>query len=167
MHLSPYFQQLPGDSVGFSVKAKIRGSLVVETCCFRCRGCGFHPCLGTKMSDAPGYVHSCSVLSDPLQLHGTRQAPLSMEFPRQEYWSGLPFPTSGHLPNPGTEPVSLCISCFSRQIIYHCTIWEDTACPWSGLENQTIAIKPKNEASVPVYDFSVVPSPQLLYFPCQ
>ena len=28
------------------------------------------------------------------------QAPLSMEFPRQEYWSGLPFPTAGNLPDP-------------------------------------------------------------------
>ena len=34
------------------------------------------------------------------------QAPLSMGFPRQEYWSGLPFPSSGDLPNPGIEPVS-------------------------------------------------------------
>ena len=30
-----------------------------------------------------------------------------MEFSRQEYWSGLPFSTSGDLPNPGIEPVSL------------------------------------------------------------
>ena len=35
------------------------------------------------------------------------QAPLCMGFSRQEYWSGLPFPTSGHLPNPGIESVSL------------------------------------------------------------
>ena len=34
------------------------------------------------------------------------QAPLSMGFPRQEYWSGLPFPSPGDLPNPGTKPVS-------------------------------------------------------------
>ena len=34
------------------------------------------------------------------------QAPLSMEFPRQEYWSGLPFPPPGGLPDPGTKPVS-------------------------------------------------------------
>ena len=34
------------------------------------------------------------------------QAPLSMGFPRQEYWSGLPFPPPGHLPNTGTEPAS-------------------------------------------------------------
>ena len=31
------------------------------------------------------------------------QAPLSMGFSRQEYWSGLPFPSSGDLPNPGIE----------------------------------------------------------------
>ena len=35
------------------------------------------------------------------------QAPLSVEFSRQEYWSGLPFPPSGNLPDPGIEPVSL------------------------------------------------------------
>ena len=35
-----------------------------------------------------------------------RQAPLSMEFFRQEYWSGLPFPSPGHLSDPGIEPIS-------------------------------------------------------------
>ena len=35
------------------------------------------------------------------------QAPLSMEFSRQEYWSGLPFPTPGDLPNPMVDPASL------------------------------------------------------------
>ena len=34
------------------------------------------------------------------------QALLSMGFPRLEYWSGLPFPSPGDLPNPGTEPRS-------------------------------------------------------------
>ena len=34
------------------------------------------------------------------------QAPLSMEYSRQEYWSGLPFPTPGDLPDPGIEPRS-------------------------------------------------------------
>ena len=33
------------------------------------------------------------------------QAPLSMEISRQEYWSGLPFPPAGPLPDPGMEPV--------------------------------------------------------------
>ena len=35
-----------------------------------------------------------------------RQAPLSMEFSRQEYWNGLPFPSPGDLPDPGIKPVS-------------------------------------------------------------
>ena len=35
-----------------------------------------------------------------------RQAPLSMEFSRQEYWSGFPSPPPGDLPNPGIKPVS-------------------------------------------------------------
>ena len=44
---------------------------------------------------------SCLTLCDPI----THQAPLSMGFPRQEYWSGLPFP-SLDLPNPGIKPRS-------------------------------------------------------------
>ena len=34
------------------------------------------------------------------------RAPLSMGFPRQEYWSGLPFPTREDLPDPGIKPMS-------------------------------------------------------------
>ena len=40
------------------------------------------------------------------QLAVTLQALLSMGFPRQKYWSGLPFPPSGDLPEPGIEPES-------------------------------------------------------------
>ena len=52
-------------------------------------------------------VLSCSVVSDSAT-PGTvaRQAPLSMEFSRQEYWSGLPCPPPGDLPNPGIKPMS-------------------------------------------------------------
>ena len=35
------------------------------------------------------------------------QAPLFVEFSRQEYWSGLPFPPPGELPDPGIKPMSL------------------------------------------------------------
>ena len=49
----------------------------------------------------------------------TCQAPLSIEFSRQEYWSGLPFPTPRDLPNPGIKPVSFYISCVGRQVLYH------------------------------------------------
>ena len=37
------------------------------------------------------------------------QAPLSMEFSKQEYWSGLPFPSPGDLLDPGIEPGSLAL----------------------------------------------------------
>ena len=37
------------------------------------------------------------------------QAPLSLGFPRQEYWSGVPFPSPGELPDPGIEPESVCL----------------------------------------------------------
>ena len=47
-----------------------------------------------------------SVLLDSLPPRGTCQVPLSMGFPRQEYWSGLPCPPPGDLLNPGTEPGS-------------------------------------------------------------
>ena len=49
-----------------------------------------------------------SVVSSSLGTPWTiiRQAPVSMEFSRQGYWSGLPFPTPGDLPDSGIEPVS-------------------------------------------------------------
>ena len=37
------------------------------------------------------------------------QAPLSMGFSRQQYWSGLPFPSPGDLPDPGIKPRSLAL----------------------------------------------------------
>ena len=40
------------------------------------------------------------------QWTAARQAPLSMEFSRQEYWSGVPFSSPGDLPDPGIEPGS-------------------------------------------------------------
>ena len=56
------------------------------------------PCSG-------GFVaRSCLILASPWGLD--RQAPLSMEFPRKEYWSGLLFPSPGDLLNPGIEPRS-------------------------------------------------------------
>ena len=44
------------------------------------------------------------------------QAPLSMEFSRQEYWSGLPFPSPGDLPNSGIEPASLLFPAHTKHL---------------------------------------------------
>ena len=46
----------------------------------------------------------CPTLCNPMDC--SRQAPLSMEFSRQEYWSGLPFTSPGDLPDPWIEPGS-------------------------------------------------------------
>ena len=52
-------------------------------------------------------VSVTSVMSDSVTLWTVaRQAPLSMGFPRQAYWNGLPCPPRGDLPNPGIEPPS-------------------------------------------------------------
>ena len=48
------------------------------------------------------WLQSCLTLCDPIDC----QAPLSMGFSRQEYWSGLPFPSPGDRSDPGIEPGS-------------------------------------------------------------
>ena len=52
-------------------------------------------------------LQSYQTLFNPVYAH---QVPLSMEFSRQEYWGGLPFPSPGYLPDPGIEPTSLASS---------------------------------------------------------
>ena len=65
------------------------------------------------MIDKTDRYCQCQLLSR-VQLFETpwtvaRQSPLSMDFSRQEYWSGLPFPSPGHLPDLGTECRVSCI----------------------------------------------------------
>ena len=61
-----------------------------------------HPMAGVLL------LFSHSVMSNSFAAPWTaaHQAPLSMRFARQEYWSGLPFPSPGDLPCPGIEPAS-------------------------------------------------------------
>ena len=49
------------------------------------------------------------------------QSPLNMGFPKQEYWSGLTFPSSGDLSHPRDR---ICISCINRHILFHWAISE-------------------------------------------
>ena len=58
------------------------------------------------------------------------KAPLSMEFSRQEYWSGLPFPSPKDLPNPGVEPGSSALQADSllsepRQSLFGVQVWKE------------------------------------------
>ena len=52
------------------------------------------------------------------------QAPLSMEFSRQEYWSGFPCPPPGDLPDPGIEPESLMSPALASGFFTPSAIWE-------------------------------------------
>ena len=58
----------------------------------------------------------CPTLETPWTV--AHQAPLSMEFPRQEYWNGLPFPYPGNLLHPGIEPASPASLLHYRWILY-------------------------------------------------
>ena len=53
-----------------------------------------------------------------------RQASLSMGFSRQKYWSGLPFPSPGDLPNPGIEPESLMSPALAGRFFTTSATWE-------------------------------------------
>ena len=52
------------------------------------------------------------------------QAPLRMEFSRQESWSGLPFPPPRDLPDPGIEPTSLASPALTGRAVYPWASWE-------------------------------------------
>ena len=52
------------------------------------------------------------------------QGPLSMEFSKQEYWSGLPFPSPGDLPNPGIKPDSVASPALASGFLTISTPWE-------------------------------------------
>ena len=98
------------------------GSPVVRTPHSHCWGPKFNPGWGTKIIQAAQcdlkkkrYSSSVCVHAKPHQLCPTLQPPwtvtgqvsLSREFPRQEYWNGLPIPLPGDLPESGIEPTSL------------------------------------------------------------
>ena len=68
-------------------------------------------CLGAGPKQINMYFFVVVLLLSHIPLFATlwtvaHQVPLSMGFLRQEYWSGLPFPSPGDLPNPGIKPLS-------------------------------------------------------------
>ena len=66
------------------------------------------PNLYNRANLVPCHAKSLQSCPTPCSLWAiAHQSPLSMGFSRQEYWNGLPFPTPGHLPDPGVKPVSL------------------------------------------------------------
>ena len=65
-----------------------------------------HKLIESESESESEVTQSCPTLCDPMN-NSLHQAPPSIGFSRQEYWSGLPFPSPGNLPNPGIEPRSL------------------------------------------------------------
>ena len=101
-----------------------------------CQGQGLLPsCWSRNPQSESEVAQSCPTLCDPMD-NSLHQAPLSMGFSRQKYWSGLPFPSPGNLPNPGIEPRSL-------------TLWTD-ALPSEppGKSNRNLQIQFKTQCRV-------------------
>ena len=70
-------------------------------------------------------AHALSLVSlFPTPWTVARQAPLSMEFPMQKYWSRLPFPPPGDLPNPGIESTSLGFPALAGRSFNNSTTWK-------------------------------------------
>ena len=79
------------------------------------------PSLGSDFLEQPMCL---SAQSCPTLWTIACQAPLSMEFFRQEYWNGLPFPTSGDLSDPGINLHFLNWQACLFFFFYHGTTWE-------------------------------------------
>ena len=90
--------------------------------------------LAVEGPPSPSYegCESPSVMSDsfdPMD-YIAHQAPLSMGFSRQEYWSGLPCPPPGDLPNSGIKPVSF--SLLHWQAVIYLFTYFITSATWEG-----------------------------------
>ena len=80
------------------------------------------------------------------------QSPLSMKFSRQKYWSGLPWPSPGHLPGPGTSSHLLCLlhwqvgsyhwhrlgSPGNRHLLFSRSLVSDSATPWTATHQASL-----------------------------
>ena len=80
-------------------------------------------------------VHAQSLQPCLTLLAVAHQAPLSMGFSGQEYWSGLPCPPPGDLPNPRIKPTSLMSSALASGFFTTSAIWEAPIISYQSLKN--------------------------------
>ena len=105
-------------------------------------------------------VCACSDVSDYWRSHGcSHQAPLSMEFSMQEYWSGLPFPTVGDLPNPRITPKSLVSPALAGRFFTTIANWEALSSR-PGIKSMLVVVKAQSfnhwtAREVPIYSYSI------------
>ena len=96
-------------SVYVSVYISVK-SLCVYTSVYTCASLHVHVCMHVWVMGRRGtncyrlVAKSCLTIATPWTI--AHQVPLSMGFSRQEYWSWLPFPSQGDLPDTGIEPTS-------------------------------------------------------------
>ena len=69
-------------------------------------------------------VHIVKAMVFPVVWTIVPQAPLSTGFSKQEYWSGLPFPSPGDLPDPGIEPTYLMSPSLAVMVFTTSAAWE-------------------------------------------
>ena len=98
-----------------------------------------HQCCSPK-----DQVCLCSVAQSCLTRFHPSQVPLCVGFPRQEYWSGLPFPTPGDFPNTEIEPH---VSCTGKQTVYHSATWDSRVTYQESTQTETLKNRP--ETAVP------------------
>ena len=72
-------------------------NLAIKPLCFQYRRLRFNPQCVSRSAVFNSFVTTWT---------GACQIPLTMEFSKPEFWNGLPFPSPGHLPNPGIKPRS-------------------------------------------------------------
>ena len=87
---------------------------VLQACCVP-----LHACMQSHSSHVQLFVTPWTV---------ARQAPLSMGFSRQEYWSGVPRPPPGDPPNPGIEPTSLESPLLTGGFFTTSATWDPAGC---------------------------------------
>ena len=86
-------------------------------------------------------LQSCPALCNAMIV--ANQAPLSMGFPRQGHWRGLPFPSPGDLPDPGITPMSFMSLALASGFLTTSMTWEAQI----GIQITTVFGKKKGEAS--------------------
>ena len=90
------------------------------------------------------YKALCAQSPSHVQLSAAYQAPLSMEFFRQQYWSRLPFTYSSRSSQPRDQTCVSCIFCIGRQILYH---WATREAP---IPHWILAKGPRSESNITV-----------------
>ena len=112
----------PSDASSFPSKVVPVGCLHFRKDIFPTAGLILHPQANLCVCVCTQLLICVQLFATPWTVAG--QAPLSMEFFRQEYWSGLPCPPPGDFPDSGIEPMSLMSPVLAGRFFTTSTTWE-------------------------------------------